>query len=180
MAEKKISGPTLATMTGTSYRTLDDFLRRGSGSFVLLNKIANALGTTMDDLVNGGDIKPSADTNDPIAKSEWFHEAYLNGRGNAPDLAERYRAQAYALFTETAEALASKDIGDMDGAQLDRFLGLYRRIADDYVKYLIIEPIVRNLREGGDADEYRDRLLELSVYLARHGFTEEARGIAEL
>lgn len=51
MNERGISGPKLAEMANIKYRTLDEFIRRGTGNVWIIFSISKALGMTIDDLL---------------------------------------------------------------------------------------------------------------------------------
>lgn len=95
MKQKNITVNQLANMVDASQRTIDDFLKRGSGSFVLLYKISKALGVTMNELIGNSVENATALCKNPIQECiDQLDKSYAVSN-NAPDLTERYLAEVF-------------------------------------------------------------------------------------
>jgi len=179
MAELNITGPALAEMIGVPYRSLDEFIRRRSGNYLLLKKIAQALSTTMDTLAehDGENIKAQVlpDIYDTCRR---ICEAYKIAIDE--ELAERYRKEALSMFSEIAwqfqTALPERFLQCCDDGDFDRFLDLYSEIyeiASD-IKYFVMDNVIRNICAFD-----KTLLTNISIYFTRHSFEEEAKRIIE-
>lgn len=177
MAELNISGPALADAIGVPYRSLDEFIRRRSGNYLLLKKIAQALNTTMDALAeqDGDSIKPLA-APDIYDTCRRLYEAYKIAVDK--ELSERYRRELLSMFSEIAwqfqSAQSDRFIQLCNEGEFDKFLDLYSDIHETTsdIKYFVMDNVIRNICVFDKTE-----LINLSVFFTQHGFEEEAKRI---
>jgi hypothetical protein len=193
MSEKKITGPALAKMIQTPYRTVDDFLRRGSGNFILLYKISRALGTTMDALVDDDGEHDVEYENKASACP--IHEILLfltsadreSEKGNT-DLALHYRNLAFTKISALTDDLNDHTPDEMmkyvDNSTLTKYLGLLDKgfsteNAVSFIKYHLLTPMVDGLCNYRDSAEDENRLQIISTVFAENDCTESAIKLAQ-
>jgi len=185
MAELDISGPVLAENIGVPYRSLDEFIRRKSGNYLLLQKIATALDTTMDALVNydSNDVKPLPGGLNNYDRTQYDKCHQLIDAYKATideELSESYRAEIMKRFSEIAwqfqNAQPEKFLKSCETGEFGSFLDLYSavyEIASD-IKYFVMNSVIQNIRILDQAHRF-----DMSTYFTQRDLEEEAKRIIE-
>lgn len=181
MKQKNISVNQLANMVNAPQRTVDDFLKRGSGSFVLLYKISKALGVTMDELVADGVEGIAALYKNPIQECiDQLDKAYAVSN-KAPDLTERYLIEVFEKRLPAAKEYILGDGSLPSEAEINQYLDLFERIERVFAKVLLLDPIIRAFCAVEKNEESKKALMEISVQFAErdYDYIEEARKLAD-
>jgi transcriptional regulator with XRE-family HTH domain len=179
MKQKNISVNHLATLVDAPQRTVDDFLKRGSGSFVLLYKISKVLGASMNELVGDNTEGYSAFSRNPINEcADQLDKADALG-DKAPDLTERYRAEAFEKRLPAAKEYILGNSNLPTNMEIVQYLELFERVRAVFAKVMLLDPIVKFLCEIEKTEESKKMLMEISSLFAERDYLEEARLLAD-